>query len=103
MLGPWNSQTPLNVGLIEHECPRCHREVELPLGQLCQSCRIAIERRARRTGRVVALLSSAAVGLYFFVPVPPDDRARLVGIMGVAMWYVLSNLAVRRVMRQWQR
>jgi hypothetical protein len=103
MLRPWSSQTPLNAGLIEHECPRCHRAVELPLGQLCKTCRTAIERRARRVGRVVGLLSAAAMGLYVFVPVPLDNRARLVGIMGVAMWYVLSNLAVRRVMRQWQR
>jgi hypothetical protein len=103
MLRPGSSPTPLNAGLIEHECPRCHRGVELPLGELCRSCRTAIEKRARRAGRLIALLSSTAVGLYVFIPVPTDDRARLVGIAGVAMWYVLSNLAVRRAMRQWQR
>ena len=103
MLQPGSSQTPLNAGLIEHECPRCHRAVELPLGRLCETCRTTIERRARRAARVVALVSTAAVGLYIFVPVPLDNRVRLVGIMGVAMWYVLSNRVTRQVMRQWQR
>ncbi len=103
MLRPWSSQTPLNAGLVEHECPRCHRAVELALGQLCGTCRREVEQRARRAARIVAVLSTAAMGLYVFVPFPTDDRVRLVGIMGVAIWYVLSNLVVRRVMRQWQR
>ncbi len=103
MLRRWNLRTPLVAGLVEHECPRCHREVELPLGQLCGTCATEIERRARRTARIVAGLSTVAVGLYIFIPYPTDERARLVGMAGVAIWYVLSNMAMRRVMRQWQR
>ena len=103
MLQRWISPTPFAAGLVEHECPRCHCAVELPLGQLCHTCRASIERRARRVARIVALVSTAAVAVYVFIPAPPDERARLVGVVGTAIWYVLTNLVVRRVLRQWQR
>ena len=44
---------PFAVGLVEHECPRCHRAVELPLGELCGTCRGEIERRAVKLGNLV--------------------------------------------------
>ncbi len=103
MLRRLSSQTPLVAGLVEHECPRCHRPVELPLGQLCKTCLTTIDKRARRTARLVAALSSLAMGLYVFIPVPPDERVRIVGMVGVLIWYVLSNMVVRRAMSQWQR
>ncbi len=103
MLRRWNSQTPLGGVLVEHECPRCHREVELPLGQLCDTCAGAIERRARKVARIVAAISTVAFAVYVFVPFPADQRARLVGTAGIVVWYVLSNLVVRRVLRQWRR
>ena len=103
MLRRWSSQTPLVAGLVEHECPRCHRPVELPLGQLCKTCLTYIDRRARKAARLVATLSTLAVGLYIFIPVPTDERARIVGMVGVLIWYALSNIVVRRVMSQWQR
>ena len=103
MLRRWSSQTPLVTGLVEHECPRCHRPVELPLGQLCKTCLTNIDRRGRKAARLVATLSTLAVGLYIFIPVPTDERARIVGMVGVLIWYTLSNIVVRRVMSQWQR
>ncbi len=103
MLRRWSSQTPLVAGLVEHECPRCHRPVELPLGQLCETCLTTIDQRARKTARLVAALSSLAMGLYVFIPVPPDERVRIVGMVGVLIWYVLSNMVVRRAMSLWQR
>ncbi len=103
MLRRWSSQTPLVAGLVEHECARCHRPVELPLGQLCKTCLTNIDRRARKVARLVATLSTLAVGLYIFIPVPADERARIVGMVGVLIWYTLSNIVVRRVMSQWQR
>jgi mannitol/fructose-specific phosphotransferase system IIA component len=53
--------------------------------------------------RIVAGLSTVAVGLYIFIPYPTDERVRLVGVAGVTIWYVLSNMAMRRALRQWQR
>ena len=103
MLRRGNLQTPLVAGLVEHECPRCHRAVELPLGALCAHCHKAIERRARRVARWVAGFSTAAVALYIFIPAPPDERARAVGLAGILIWYILTTAMVRRVMRNWER
>ncbi len=121
MLRPWSSQTPFVGGLVEHECARCHRAVELPLGrarrygrwppifladnagQLCKTCLTNIDRRARKAARIVATLSTLAVGLYIFLPGPIDERARIIGMVGVLIWYILSNVVVRRVMSQWHR
>ncbi len=102
MLRRWSSQTPLVSGLVEHECPRCHRPVELPLGQLCTTCLTNIAKRARKVARLVAALSTLVVGLYILIPVPTDERVRIVGVVGVLIWYMLSNVVVRRVMSQWQ-
>ena len=95
--------TPLVTGLIEHECPRCHREVELPFGQLCDACTAEIKSRAKKTARIVAALSTLAVALYILIPIPADGRARTVGVVGTVIWYVLSYMVVRRVMQNWER
>ncbi len=96
--GPSLSQ-PLGV-LVEHECPRCHRPVELPLGAICGDCRQGIERRASRIARLVALGSTAVFGVYVALRVPDDATARIVSGVSVAIWYVLTNLIVKRVLRQ---
>ncbi len=89
--------------LRERECPRCHQPVDLPLGEICPTCQRAIQRRASRIARAVALLSTAAVGLYVLLRVPPDPTARLVSGAAVAIWYLLTNLVVRRVLREFLR
>lgn len=91
---------PFVGGLIEHECPRCHRPVELPLGTICPNCRREIEQRAARLARWASALSTAALAVYFLLRLPPDPRGRLVVAMGVGIWYVLSNLVVRRAARE---
>ena len=98
-----SSRRPLLAGLIEHECPRCHREVELPMGDLCAACLGEIERRARRVANLVALASTAVVAVYIVVRMPATEQARLVGVTAVVAWFVLSNMVVRRVMRQWTK
>ena len=103
MLQRWNSPTLSLSGLVEHECPRCHREVELPLGALCPTCRTEIDRRARRVSRIVSLASTAVVAVYVYFRMPDNEQARLVGIAGVVIWLILSNVTVRRVMREWKR
>lgn len=84
----------------ERECPRCHQPVDLPLGEICPACRHAIERRAARIARLVALLSTAAVGVYVLLRVPPDPTARMVSAAAVAVWYLLTTLVARRVLRE---
>jgi uncharacterized membrane protein (DUF106 family) len=48
----------------------------------------------------VALLSTIAVGAYVLLRVPADPTARLVSGAAVAIWYLLTNLVVRRVLRE---
>ena len=84
----------------ERECPRCHRPVELPLGALCRECRQEIERRARRLGRLVAASTTALLAIYVLLRLPPDPRGRVVGAMAVGVWYLLSNMVVRRAARE---
>lgn len=103
MLRQWNSRTPLLGDLRERECPRCHRPVDLPLGEICPVCQRDIQRRASRIARAVALLSTVAVGAWVLLRVPPDPTARLVSGVAVAIWYVLTNLVVRRVLREFLR
>lgn len=103
MLRRWNSPPLLLSGLVEKECPRCHRPVELPLGALCGRCRTQIERRARKVARIVSLVSTAAVGVYITVRMPDDQTARLVGAAGVTVWFIVSYAVVRRAMRNYHK
>ena len=100
MLRPPNSQKPFFGVLVEEECPRCHRQVELPLGELCRECRHDVARRAARVARVVAGVTTLGVALYVVLRMPPDPTSRMVGAMSVIAWYVLVNVVVRRVLTQ---
>jgi len=100
MLRQWNSRTPLFGDLREQECPRCRRPVDLPLGEICTPCQRDIRRRTARIARIVALLSTVIVGAYVLLRVPADPTARLVSGAAVAIWYLLTNLVVRRVLRE---
>jgi hypothetical protein len=94
------SQAPLVAGLLEHECPRCHRPVELPFGAMCPACRGEIERRARRLGNIVAFVTAAVLALYVMLRLPPDRQGRLLSALAVAVWYVLVKLVVQRSARE---
>jgi hypothetical protein len=94
------SQTPLVAGLVEHECPRCHRPVELPFGILCPACRAGIERRASRLAAWAAGLSTLALAVYALMRMPDDPRARLMTGLAVAVWYVLVRQVVARAARE---
>ncbi len=89
--------------MLEHECPRCHREVELPMGALCKQCRREIETRAVRVARWVSGITTPLVALYVWLRMPHDRTAQLVGIMSVAIWYTLSRLVALRTAREWFR
>ena len=103
MLQRWNSQADSLPGLVERECPRCHQEVDLPLGELCTQCRREIEARARRVAYFVSIGSTALVGLYVYARMPDVELARIVGTVGVAVWLILSNTTVRRIMREYRK
>ncbi len=100
MLRPLSLQTPLRGVLVEHECPRCGREVELPFGEICAQCRREIERRARKVGRFVSLSTTIVLAGYVYMRVPEDSTARMVSAMAILAWYLLTGAVTRRIMRE---
>jgi hypothetical protein len=100
MLRRWNSPTPFAGVLVEHECPRCHRAVELPFGALCGSCVRQIDSRAAKWGNLTALVTTLLLAGYVVWSVPRDPMGRLVGTMAVVIWFGLSNIVVRRAVRE---
>ena len=104
MLLRGNSPTQFHGDLVEHECPRCHRAVELPFGMLCRACRDEIDRKAIRLGNRVALAVTILLGIWiYFFRRPADPAARLVSGMSVAITFVLVNIVVRRATREMSR
>ncbi len=93
------------AGLIEHQCPRCHREVEeLAFGAICGVCHQEIERRAAKWGNQVSLVTTIlfAAYLYFFRRAP-NPTARIISVMAVAIWFMVTNIVVRRAVREMTR
>jgi hypothetical protein len=86
--------------LVEHECPRCHKAVELPLGELCPACRAEITRRARRWARWTALGSTALLMAYIITRKPAGPNGQLVAVVSTAVWYFMSYRVAERVARE---
>lgn len=103
MLRQTNTLSPSFSGLRERECPRCHREVDLPLGQLCDACAREIRWRAARAARWVSLLTTIGFGVYVMLVLPPVQSARLVGGAATVAWYLLARRITERVAREWFR
>ena len=100
MLQRPSSRTPFYGVLVERACPRCDRPAKLPIGQICSTCWVKIDRRAGRMARRVAAVTTVGMALYVYVRVPDDRTARLVGIMAVVIWYVLTSLVLKRALRE---
>ena len=101
MLRPLSSRTPSYGGLRERECPRCHRAVDLPLGEVCGRCVREASGRAARLARWVSLSTTLAFGLYVLLRVPDDPTARAVSGGAVVMWYVVVRMITLRAARTW--
>ncbi len=100
MLRRWDLQTPLAGVLREHQCPRCRREVDLPLGQLCHDCLATVHRRATRIARRAALWSTALLGLYIYLQVPRNQAATMIAAAAAVAWYGLSYLVAKRIAKE---
>ncbi|HXV87023.1 MAG TPA: hypothetical protein VD793_10000 [Gemmatimonadales bacterium] len=70
------------------------------MGARCRDCRQEIERKARRLGHLVAAGTTAVLAGYLLVRLPEDPRGRLVSVMAVALWYLLTGMVVRRGARE---
>jgi hypothetical protein len=100
MLRHWDSPTPFAGGLLEHECPRCHRAVELPFGQLCLACRAEIDRKAARWGALLAFVATLLVAVYVTLRMPPTPAARQIRLVAIVVVFLLVNVIVRRAVRE---
>jgi hypothetical protein len=96
-----SSLSPSFGGVRERECPRCHREVDLPLGDLCAACQREIDGRAARVARWVSLGTTAVFGLYATAVLPLDRTTRMVGAAATVAWYLIVRRVAQRVAREW--
>jgi len=83
-----------------HECPKCHQEIELPLGELCADCKDAIAARARRISRYIALGTTLPFALYVYMRLPEDLNLRFMGVGTVVAWYIITGLVSKRVLME---
>ena len=95
-----NHLSPMLGTALGHECPRCHKEVELPLGELCEDCKEAIMMRARRISRYVALGTTIPYAAYVYFRLPEDPTLRFVGISTVVAWYIITGLVTKRFLME---
>jgi len=52
-------------------------------------------------GRLIAGISTVLVAIYVVVRMPADSTARLVGAMSIVIWYLLTFLVAKRVLREY--
>ena len=103
MLRRTSSLSPSFGALRERECPRCHRAVDLALGDLCDACRREIRGRAARVARWVSLVTTLAFGVYVMAVLPPLQMPRLVGGAATVIWFVVTRRIAERVAAEWFR
>lgn len=94
------NMSPLLGTALGHECPKCHREVDLPLGELCADCKKRIKQRARKISRYVALGTTLPFAVYVYLRLPEDSTLRLVGLSSVVAWYIIVGLVTKRFLME---
>jgi hypothetical protein len=96
---PWSS----GLG-PKHPCAKCGTETAgIAIGGLCQNCTRLLDRRAGRIARLVAIGTTAPLAGYVAWTLPVERTARLVGAVGVLLWYVLTFLIAKRVTLEWMK
>ncbi|MDH4044308.1 MAG: hypothetical protein OEY20_08220 [Gemmatimonadota bacterium] len=87
----------------ERECPRCHRTVDLPLGELCDVCTREINARAARAARWVSLGTTLVFGLYVMSVLPPLQGPRMIGAAATVTWFLVTRRITARIVSEWLR
>ena len=103
MLRRTSSLSPSFGVLRERECPRCHRTVDLPLGELCDACTREINGRAARAARWVSLVTTLAFGLYVMSVLPPFQVPRMIGAAATVTWFLVTRRITARIVGEWLR
>lgn len=100
MLRQWSSLTPLSGDLTDDECRRCGRKEEVPLGEICTTCRQEIDRKARRYARLAASITTLILAVYLYFRLPNIPNSRIVGVTAVIAWYIIVSRIVQRVLQE---
>ena len=75
----------------------------LAVGGICSECWEKVVRRAGRISRWVAMGTTLPLAVYLTVILPAQRTARLMGVVTVVIWYLLSSLIARRVALEWMK
>lgn len=103
MLLPPNSLAPWPLG-PSHACAKCGEMIPgLAVGGICTQCWAKLVRRARRISQWVAVGTTLPLALYMTLSLPPDRTSRLVAVVAVLTWYMLTSLIARRVALEWMK
>ncbi len=73
----------------------------LAVGGICSECWEKAVRRAARISRWVAMGTTLPLAVYMTLTLPAERTARLMGLVAVMIWYLLSSLIARRVALEW--
>ena len=73
----------------------------LAVGGICSACWAKVVRRARRISQWVAIGTTLPLAVYMTLSLPQDRTSRLVGVVSVLVWYMLTSLIARRVALEW--
>lgn len=73
----------------------------LAVGGICSECWRTLQRRAAHLSRWVAMGTTLPFAIYLMVSLPAERNARLMGLVAVLIWYILSSLITRRVAVEW--
>jgi hypothetical protein len=75
----------------------------LAVGGICSECWKVLQRRAARLSRWVAMGTTLPFAVYLTLTLPAQRTARLMGLVAVLIWYILSSLITRRVAMEWMK
>jgi hypothetical protein len=73
----------------------------LAVGGICSECWETVARRAARISRWVAMGTTLPLAVYMTLTLPAERTARLMGLVVVLIWYLLSSLIAKRVALEW--
>ena len=75
----------------------------LSVGGICSDCWTKLVRRAARIGQWVAIGTTLPLALYMTLSLPHDRTSRLIAVVAVLIWYMLTSLIARRVALEWMK
>ena len=75
----------------------------LAVGGICSDCWRGMVRRAAKIARWVAMGTSLPLAVYLTIRLPAEPTARLMGVVTVLVWYLLTSLIAKRVALEWMK